>query len=351
MQTGNQVTIGLDVSDKWSHVAVLDASCTVVLRDRVRTKEPSLRRFFGRWQGARVALEVGPHSPWMSRVLAELELEVIVANPRKVASIYGSDNKSDQVDAEQLARLAKMDPKLLHPVRHRREDTQAVLAYLRSREVLVAARTKLINSVRGQVKAVGARMPKCTTPYFHKQVEALPELLEDALLPLMEMIGQLTEKIRYQDRVIEELCHDVYPETELLLDIDGVGPLTALTYVLTIEEPGRFRSSRAVGSYLGLRPRRDQSGEVDKLLSVTKAGDVRVRTLLVQSAHRILGPHGKDSDLRRWGLKLVERGGKGAKKRAVLAVARKLAVLMHRLWVTGEVYEPLHNANQAEQAA
>ena len=294
---------------------------------------------------------MGPHSPWLSRALAETGLEVIVGNPRKIGLIHSNDRKSDQVDAETLARLARVDPELLFPIRHRREDTQGVLAFLRSREVLVRSRTQLINSVRGQVKAIGGRMPSCATANFHQKAEAIPELLEDALAPLMAIIGELTAKIRYQTRVIEELCRDVYPETEMFTEVDGVGPITALTFLLTIEEPGRFRSSREVGAYLGLRPRRDQSGDVDKELPVTKAGDSRLRRLLVQCAQRILGPFGKDSDLRRWGLKLAERGGRGAKRKVILAVARKLAVLLHRLWVTGEVYEPLRNASRSEQAA
>jgi len=348
MQTDNKVTIGMDVSDKWSQIAVMDDQGAVVLRERVATKEPAIRRCFGKFSGARIAIEVGLHSPWLSRVLTDTGLEVIVGNPRKIGLIHANDSKSDQVDAEMLARL---DPKLLFPIRHRREDTQSVLAYLRSREVLVASRTRLINSVRGQVKAIGGRMPSSSSESFHLKLDAIPEVLEDALSPLMVTIGELTEKIRRQDRVIKELCRDVYPETDMFLDIDGVGPTTALTFLLTIEEPGRFRSSRMVGAYFGLRSRRDQSGDVDKELPVTKAGDGRVRVLLVQAAQHILGAFGKDSDLRRWGLKLAERGGKTAKRKAVVAVARKLAVLMHRLWVTGEVYEPLRSANRSEQAA
>jgi transposase len=351
MRTGNLVTIGMDVSDRWSHIAVLDEQGVVLVRDRVQTKDKALRRYFEKFEGALIAIEVGPHSLWMSRVLADVGLEVIVANPGKVALIHGSDRKSDEVDAENLARLARFDPALLYPVRQRREDTQATLAILRSRDVLVESRTKMVNSVRGQVKAAGGRMPSCTTGSFHKHTEAIPELLQDALAPLMEVIEKLNEKIAERDRLIKELCRDVYPETEMFTDIDGVGALTALTYLLTIEEPGRFRSSRAVGSYLGLRPRRDQSGDVDKQLSITKAGDARMRCLLSQCANYILGPFGKDSDLRRWGLKLLARGGSGARQKAIMAVARKLAVLMHRLWVTGEVYEPFYNANHGDQAA
>ncbi len=351
MHTNNKVTIGMDVSDRWSQVAVMDDQGVVVISDRVATKEPAVRSYFGRFTGARIAIEVGPHSPWLSRVLTDTGLDVIVGNPRKIGLIHSNDRKSDQVDAETLARLARVDPELLSPVRHRREDTQGVLAFLRAREVLVESRTRLINSVRGQVKAIGGRMPTCSSQSFHKRLDAIPELLEDALAPVMTVIGELTEKIRHQDRVIGDLCRDVYPETEMFLDINGVGPITALTFLLTIEEPGRFRSSRAVGAYFGLRPRRDQSGAIDKELPITKAGDIRMRRLLVQAAQYILGPFGQDCDLRRWGMKLAERGGRGAKRKAVLAVARKLAVLMHRLWVTGEVYEPLRLAKLSPQPA
>jgi transposase len=347
MRTDNQVTIGMDVSDKRSHIVALDEQGVVVHEGSVTTREPTIRKYLQAYRGARIAIEVGPHSPWLSRVLADLGLEVIVANPRRVGLIYGSDRKSDQVDAESLARLARFDPALLHPVRHRRADTQAVLAILRSREALVRSRTLLINSVRGQVKAGGGRLPKCSSESFHRHLDEVPELFRDAVAPLMNVIEHTTARIREQERLIHELCRDVYPETEMFTDIDGVGDLTALTFLLTIEEPGRFRSSRQVGAYLGLKPRRDQSGDLDKELPISKAGDNRLRRLLVQAAHRILGPFGKDSDLRRWGLRLVERGGRGAKGKAVTAVARKLAVLMHRLWVTGEVYEPLRVASQA----
>ena len=349
MRMDNQVTIGMDVSDKRSHIVVLDEHGEVVVEDSVPTRKPAMRKRLSGFAGARIAIEVGPHSPWLSRVLADMELEVIVANPRRVGLIYGNDRKSDKQDALALARLARFDPALLHPVRHRREDTQAVLAILRAREALVRSRTLLINSVRGLVKASGGRLPKCSSESFHRHIDDVPELLRDAVAPTMDVIECTSARIAEQDRLVHELCCDVYPETEMFTVIDGVGDITALTFLLTIEEPGRFRSSRQVGAYLGLRPRRDQSGEVDKELPITKAGDNRVRRLLVQAAHRILGPFGKDTDLRRWGLRLVERGGRGAKRKAVTAVARKLAVLMHRLWVTGEVYEPLRRAQPDDQ--
>lgn len=347
MKAANTVTIGMDVSDKHSHLVVLDDGGTVLAQARVTTSEPALRRWFGRYPKARVVLEVGPHSPWLSRLLSTLGLEVIVANPRKVALIHGSETKNDRLDAERLARLARVDPQLLSPVEHRRADTRAVLALIKARRALVKSRTLLINTVRGQLKAEGVRLAKGASSAFHRHADELPEPLRDALGPLMKTIESLSGQIAHYDTVVEDLAENVYPETAALMAIDGVGALTALCYVLTIEEPDRFKSSRAVGSYLGLRPRQDQSGDTDKQLAITKAGDPMLRALLVQCAHRILGPHGKDSDLRHWGLSLAGRGGKAAHKRAVVAVARKLAVLMHRLWQTGVAYDPLLVANRA----
>jgi len=341
------LVIGLDVSDKYTHVCVLDDTGTVVLRDRIATKDPALRKWFTSRAPARVALEVGRHSAWMSRLLTELGHETIVANARKLRLVYESDKKNDQVDAESLARLARLDPSLLHPVKHRRADTQAALAIVRSREVAVEMRTAAMNSVCGQAKAFGGSMPSGRVLGFHTLIEEVPEDLRDAVGPLLEVIGVLTEKIKHYDRVLDDLCTEVYPETEILRQVWGVGPITALTFVLTIEEPARFRRSRDVGAYFGLRPRQDQSGETDKQLRITKAGDRLVRKYLVQCAHRILSELGPDTDLRRWGLAIAARGGARAKRRALVAVARKLAVLLHHLWVTGSVYEPLRNQTAA----
>jgi transposase len=335
------LVIGLDVSDKHTHICVLDDAGAVVLRERIETRDPALRKWFARRAPARVALEVGRHSAWMSRVLTELGHEAVVANARKVRLVYESDKKNDQMDAESLARLARVDPALLHPVKHRRADTQAALAMVRSREVVVDMRTAAINSVRGQAKAFGGAMPSGHVDRFHEFGDEVPDDLRDAVTPLLNTIRFMTEQIRHYDRILEDLCAEVYPETEVLRQVWGVGPVTSLTFVLTIEEPGRFRRSRDVGSYFGLCPRQDQSGEVDKQLHITKAGDRLMRRYLVQCAQRILSGRGPDSDLRTWGLAIAARGGARAKRRALVAVARKLAVLLHRLWVTGSVYEPV----------
>ncbi len=313
-QSPPPLTVGLDVGDKHVHIAALDDTGTVVVRDRVTTSRKAVTAWFQGRNVGRVALEVGRHSPWLSRLLQGLGLKVYVANPRKVALVYAADDKCDRVDAEVLARLARVDPHLLAPIQHRRKDTQAALALLRARAAAVRARTMLINSVRGQVRAMGGCLSPCSSSRFASLVTELPEELELAMSPLMSSIASLSVNIRHYDQVVEDLCRDVYPETRLLRAVDGIGALTSLAYVLTLEDPARFRRSRDVGSYLGLRPRRDQSGEVDKQLRITKAGDKMLRTLLVQCAHRILGVFGRESDLRTWGLKLAARGGSSAKK-------------------------------------
>ncbi|MFN2316400.1 MAG: IS110 family transposase [Gemmatimonadales bacterium] len=320
---------------------------------RIRTTRGALEAHFG---GARrrIVLEVGPHSPWISRLLEELGHEVIVANARMVALIHSNPKKRDPVDAQTLARLGRVDPKLLYPIQHRSEQAQVDLGVVRARDVVVRARTGLINHVRGSVKSFGGRIPGCSAEGFAaKAEEHVPEALRAGLEPVLEMIRDLSRQIRFFDKQIDTLCEERYPETGVLRQIKGVGPVTALTFCLVIEDPARFPNSRAVGAYLGLTRRHHDSGESEPELRITKAGDAFVRRLLVQSAQYALGRFGPDTDLRRWGLRYVERSGgsKTAKKKATVAVARKLAVLLHRLWSTGEVYQPLRQDEHSAAAA
>lgn len=334
-------TVGIDLADKYSQVCVLDAEGEVIEEGRVRTTEAALGGRFGALTPCRVVIEVGGHSPWVSRVLTSLGHECIVANPRRVRAIADSLKKNDRVDAEMLARLGRADPALLSPVAHRSEQVQAHLAIVHSRRTLVAARTSLINRARSLVKGFGARLPQCDARSFPERVaDHVPEQLGEAITPLLRMIASLSTEITALDRRLETLIAQKYPQARVLEQISGVGPLISLTYVLTIGNPERFRSSRQVGAYLGLTPRQHSSGEKFPELGISKAGNIYLRQLLVNGAHYVLGHHGPDCDLRRWGLRKAE-GGKNAKKRAVIAVARKLAVLLHRLWLTGEVYRPV----------
>lgn len=334
------LTIGIDLGDRYSHYCVLDKNGNVLEEGRLSTTPKGFQHRFGCVDPCRIALEVGTHSPWVNQLLQEAGHEVLVANARKLRLIYQADNKHDRLDAEQLARVARMDPRLLSPIDHRSRRCRVDLAVLRSRDGLVSARTRLINHVRGCLKSFGIRVRKCSTRYFERLALAyVPKELRPALVPVLRTIHELNVKIRAYEKRSAKITRQRYPETQVMRQVTGVGPITALSFALTLEDPRRFKSSRSVGAFLGLRPRKRQSGSTDPELRITKAGDRDLRRLLVQSAQYILGPFGTDSDLRRWGLALAARGGKNAKKRAIVATARKLAVLLHRLWMTGEVYE------------
>ncbi len=337
-----KTTTGLDLGDKASRFCVINEAGEVVERDRCATSRRGMRKAFESRPPQVVVIEVGTHSPWVSSLLKELGHEVIVANPRRVRLIAASMRKNDDIDAELLARLGRADRKLLAPIEHRGPAAQADLAVLRSRDGLVQTRTKLINQVRGLVKSSGERLPSCATEAFPSIAAPLvPEALAGALKPTLETIASVNAGIKKLTRVIEKELPERYPEMELLMQVDGVGPITAAAFILTLDDPKRFEKSRKVGAYLGLTTRQHQSGESDPELRISKAGSPLLRRLLVNCAHHILGRFGAESDLRTWGLGLAARGKKNAKKRAVVAVARKLSVLLHRLWVTGEVYQAI----------
>jgi transposase len=347
-----QLTIGLDLGDRNSCYCALDEAGQIQLEQRVRTSAKALCEVFGAMPRSRIALETGTHSPWISRLLSELGHEVIVAHARKVRLIGESRKKDDRLDAQTLARLARIDPQLLCPVKHRSAQAQADLTVIRARAGLVRARTGLVNTARSLAKSYGERLRGCNVRNMNpEKAEALSPELQRALQPLLSAIEELSEQICQYNQSIEALAQESYPKVALLKQIKGVGTLIALTFLLTLEDPHRFRQSRDVGCYLGLQPGRRNSGQSEPQMHISKEGDPYLRTLLVQGAQHILGPFGVDCDLRRWGLKLAQRGGRNGKKRAIVATARKLAVLLHHLWVSGEVYEPLHNSSRATVAA
>jgi transposase len=349
---GEQLTIGLDVGDRSSFYSVLNGEGEVILGAKVATRPEALKETFGRMPRSRIALETGTHSPWISRLLSELGHEAIVAHARDVRLIGESRRKDDKIDAQTLARLARIDPQLLSPVQHRSAAAQADLSVIRARYALVRARTALICAARGLTKSFGERIRGRNPKAFRAEMgETLSPQLRLALTPLLNALETMTERIREYDDQIERLGAEKYPEIALLKQVKGVGTLIALTYILTLEDPRRFRKSRDAACYVGLQPGRRNSGQSEPQLHITREGDAYLRMVLVQGAQHILGPFGEDSDLRRWGLKLAERGGKNGKKRAIVAVARKLAVLLHHLWISCEAYEPLHNARKRRLAA
>jgi transposase len=347
-----QLTIGLDLGDKRTVGCVLSASGEVVETFTVATTMSALGRTMAGFEVSRVVLEVGTHSPWVSRLVERAGHEVVIANPRRVRLIAENDSKTDHVDAELLARLGRVDPGLLKPILHRGEAAQRDRILLLARDGLVRSRTQLINQVRGFAKSLGQRLPSSSTPAFPRRVrQQFSEDFFPGQSAMLEMIDRLSEEIRRMDREAERLCKERYPETGVLRQVKGVGALTALGFILTLEDPRRFAKSRSVGAYLGLRPRFRESGEQQPQLRITKAGDELLRRYLVGASQYILGPFGPDTELRRFGLKLAERGGKAAKKRALVAVARKLSVLLHRLWVTGEEYQAIGYGQSTKEAA
>ena len=338
----DRLTVGVDLGDQWSNYCILGLSGETLAEGKFRTRRQEVTEFFQGLAKSRVVVEVGTHSAWVGEVIAGFGHEVLVANPRLMDGSKRRRRKNDRIDAEKLARLGRMDPKSLHPIQHRSTEVREDLLVLRAREALVESRTKLISAVRGLVKSMGARVSNCSSPSFSQKAAAeIPDEVRETLQPLLRLIATLSDEIKTFDRRIDKLAAEKYMHTQLLRQVVGVGPVTALGYVLTLETPLRFARSRDVGPYLGLVPRQEDSGDSQPQLGISKAGDRMVRKLLVGSAHYILGPFGPDTDLRRFGMRLCERGGKNAKKRAAVAVARKLAVLLHRLWMSGEVYEPL----------
>jgi transposase len=332
------LTVGLDLGDRFSHYCLLDAGGKVVEEGRIQSTEAALRRHFGGEPCLRIALECGTHSPWVGRLLKTLGHQTIIANTRKIRAITSSSSKNDKNDAELLARFAAHDPKLLSPIEHRRPERQSDLNLIHVRATLVRARTMLVNALRGLVKSAGSRLPACSTESLAaRALAAIPAPLVEAATPLVEQIALLTAQIASMDKQIEKLAAK-YPEIGLLRTAPGVGPIVAAAYVLTLDRPDAA-SNRSAGAFLGLRPGQSQSGDSDPQKRISKAGDKCLRSLLVQATQYILGRFGPDSALRQWGLKLAASGAKRGKKRAIVAVARKLAVLLHSMWRNGQRFQ------------
>ena len=336
-------TLGIDLGDRKSSCCLVSASGEVLQECIVRTTRESLSSLFASKQPCRVVLEACGHVHWVSRLASDAGHEVIVANPRELRLISQGGRKNDRNDARTLARLGRLDVELLRPIKLRGEDCRASRSVLHGRDLLVRTRAKLVNFVRGQVKSFGGRVPSCSTPAFtRKAVGHVPEAIQAAVTPVLELLEQLERKIRGFDREVERLCEDRHPETAVLRQVSGVGPILALAYVATIEDPARFTSSRTVGNYVGLAPGQYASGAKTPQLRISKMGDRFLRRLLVNAAAYMLGPFGQDSDLRRYGGRIARGGSQRDKARARIAVARKLACVLHHLWRTGSVWNPDH---------
>lgn len=352
------VVVALDLSSRKGWAFSMDPDTGEVLRDgEYALTESGLSRLVKGLDAPRVVLEAGGNSAWVQAELEARGCEVWVVASTTLSSAGGGRprRKNDREDARRLWQLSVATPKMLVRVRHRGAQEQADLTLLRSRDHLVGMRTGAINHVRGTARSVGISLPRRSSESFTswtpEQWETVPESMRGVFEAHLRIIAMLTEQIAAMDREVKRVARERYPVVERLQQPHGVGPVISLAYVLTIADPHRFRKSRAVGPYLGLAPGQYQSGDLDPQLGIDKRGDSFLRRLLVQGAHCILGPKGPPSDLRAFGERLCARGGTRAKKRAVVAVARKLAVLLHRLWVSGETYEPNRQRPAAELVA
>lgn len=335
-------SIGIDLGDKYSDVVIINRSEEILHQSRIKTTRKGFSDFAATIEPESiVVIEVGSHSPWINDLFEDLGIELVVANSHHAGKVMmANGKKNDLSDAFTLAYFGFCPRSMIRPIIHRTKESRNHLALIRARDDLVRIRTTLINAIRGLVKSHGDRLPACSSRAFAKKIpEHIPLVLEEALLPMVKQVGELTQTIKDYDKKIEALI-DTYPKAKKLTEIDSVAVLTAMTFLLTIDDPSRFKKSRTIGAYLGLTPRQFSSGEVNRQLRITKAGDNYLRKLLVGSAQYILSRNGKDCNLKRYGERIGARGGANGKKRAVVAVARKLSVLMHKLLVSDEQYDP-----------
>lgn len=329
-----KIYVGFDVSQKTIEIFCVCGEKTSNGSVKIANNKSAIQGFLQNFKKPRqvcVVMETGTHSAWLSRFIGNLGFEALVAHARDLALIYAADKKNDALDAEKLARLAQADRKLLHPIEHMDEERQKDLIILKSRALLVKQRTQTVNSIRGHMRSLGLDDSELTIKNMKKKaLPGLPKEVQSLLAPLIQHLSYLNMGIEDFDRKIAQLCKK-YRTTELLRKVKGIGPEISLAFVLLVGDPRRFRNAASLASYFGLVPRQNQSGETDKPLGITKTGNTTMRALLIQGAQYILGPFGEDSELRDFGKRIESRGGKIAKRKARVAVARKIVTLFYAL--------------------
>ena len=345
-------TIGFDLGAKTGVYCVLDESGSIVEEGSVGMSRAAVTKFFRGQPTSRVILEASGSSRWTTKIARSLGHEVVIGNPRKIKYITKSVTKSDHNDAFKLADLGQVRPRLLSPVHLRSDKAHSGRMHQRVRAQLVACRTSLINCARGCARSLGHALPKCSPPAFVKRAKAnLPKHALVELNPLLDQLSELAIQIKACDQRTESLGEEVFPETKIFQQIAGVGPVLALSFACMIDDPTIFKDSRAVGAFAGLAPKSKQSGKSSPELRISKQGDGETRRLLVSAATYILGPFGPDCDLKRYGQRIASGGSQAARAKARIAVARKLSVLLHRLWMTGEEYQPFRKGTPGLGAA
>lgn len=337
----NDITIGMDLGNKKHVICALGKNGKVIWRKEVANTPEALKPFFEENKGATVAMETGLCCRWISSLAKACGCDVLVGNARKLAAIWQSKKKNDENDALMIAKLARADRELFHPVHLRDDERHEMVQIIELREVTVSQRTQAINSVRGLCKAQGVFIPKCDAGCFHKVAQdAIPKDAIWKFKPMLKQIKETSDTVKRYDVMLEKYAR-TYFETEvgLLRSIPGVGAVTSCAFVAHIADPKRFGKARDAGAYFGLTPAQDQSGDKDAPKRITKTGSTLVRHLLVTAANYILRASSPDTALKRHGERICLRGGKIARRKAKTAVARKLAVIMLAILKSGKAYE------------
>jgi len=331
---------GIDLHQNETEICVVDDDGTLIEQARIKTTRKALRRRFDGQPSMKVAMEAGGSSPWVSRLIESMGHDVVVCAPRRVRLIAESTMKSDEIDAQVLARLVRVDEGFLGRVTHRSESAQLQRGLMTARTALVNARSRWVHSARGILRSFGFRVPGGSTSRFHERCAKveMPDDLRAVVQPLLNQTEQVSLEIQALDDLLEDIAA-TNPIAQHLQAVPGVGTIVALYFVFSIDDPDRFQHSRDVAAFFGLRPILRGSGEVCHSGRITKEGDPEMRRLLIQAAHGMINSR-KSCALQQWALKLAARRGK---KKALVALARKIAVLLHHLWVTGEVYRPFPN--------
>ena len=334
--------IGIDLHLKTSYVCFLNDAGEKTCEMTIPTTKSALKRHFETLEPARIIIEAGSYSLWVNRLLSSFDHKVIVANPRKVRLIAESTLKNDRVDAEVLARLGRSDPHFLCPITPRGPESQLTRGYLKVRAALVKTRTLEINSVRGLLRSWGFSFSAGYPAKFCERVlqSNLPSELLDMVTPLIESILAVQAQIANCEQELKRRANAI-PTVRNLMSMPGIGPIISLAFFASIDQPERFPKSRQIGSYLGFRPSLRESGGKRRMGPISKEGDQELRALLVQGAYSLMRSQ-KESALKEWATKLGERIGR---KKAIVALARKMGVILHHLWITGQPFQPFPQAS------
>lgn len=329
--------VGIDVANKASAICVIDEQGEVVRRAEVATEVYELNKTLAGLDEARVVIESCPLAEWLAEVVEAGGHEAVIIDARAARHLVSSKKKTDARDAHTLAQLARTG--WYNAVHRKSREARLLRSQLQARQGLVRTRKAMDSQVRGLLRAQGLRLGRVSAGEFAERVRALAGERVPGLLPYLEPLLSLYEQALVEARRLKrELERGSRREAlrRRLQSVPGVGPLVSQVYVATVDEPGRFEHAEQVADYAGLTPRVSQSGESCYRGRITKEGDQLLRWHLVEAAHVLL-THGRDCRLKRWGLALQRRKGAG---KARVAVARKLAILLWRLWMTGERFEP-----------